>query len=490
MTFVFSTADDVARVHVAAPGQHTVGLMFRVGQADEPLVWRGITHLVEHLTLHGDPMTHPINGATGPNATTFMARGSAHEVTAFLSRVVARLAAPPTERMAFEAGVLGSEAAGKQRSTMAVAANLVFGNQRHGLLDAPELGLDVIDDVTVRHWAQTWFTRQNAVLWHVGPEPLEFLLAGLPAGKRGRLVAAPMLLGPGRHLHRDRTDGLAFAGLTPSTDALGATLAVIGRRLHEVLRNERGLAYGATIDAMPVSQEHQLMIVGCDAAAHQLAEVAEITTVELARIVHKARITDDLHWYMAQVDRMLADPMSRAELAREAGERELFGRIRRQPEEMLEVARSVTPADVSALVERFLDQNVAIVPEGLTWPDHRYQPIAAPTMLPADARSFASVDPGRPSLEIGTDAVGTAEVGVRFDQVVAMASHPDGQRVLWAFDGTVFVVHPDDHVDGLDAVRILDAAVSSERVVWRTEAGRPAPLRPQPAEPSGLTVGV
>ncbi len=490
MTFEFSTVDDVARVHLGAPGHHTVGLTFRVGQADEPLTWRGVSHLVEHLTLHGDPMTHPINGATGPNATTFMARGSADEVTAFLARVVSRLQRPPTERMGFEIGVLGSEAAGKQRSTMAVAANLVFGNQRHGLLDAPELGLDVVDETSVRNWVDTWFTRQNAVLWHVGPSPIEADLSGLGTGQRARLVSAPAVLGPGRHLHADRTDGLAFAGLVASSDALGATLAVVGRRLHDALRNERGLAYGAMIDAMPVSQDQQLLIVGCDAAAHQLAEVAEVTTVELARIVHKSRIADDLRWYVGQVERMIADPMSQAELVREAGERELFGRIRRQPEEMLDVARSVTAADVAEIIRQFLDQNVVIVPEHHSWRDRRYRPLAGSSPLPVDGSSFAHVDADGSALVVGGDALELGGSAVRFDRVVAMACHPDGQRVIWAVDGTVLVVHPDDHIGGLDAVRLIDAAVPTDRVVRRSEAGRGAPAPGAVAATSDAAVAV
>ena len=91
-------------------------MVFRVGQADEPLAQRGITHLIEHLAPHSadQPLGH-VNGEVGATLTTFHRQGSADEVTAFVHAVCQGLRDLPADRVPAEVQVLHPCASGSSR---------------------------------------------------------------------------------------------------------------------------------------------------------------------------------------------------------------------------------------------------------------------------------------------------------------------------------------------------------------------------------------
>src|SRR5215831_15553640 len=77
-----------------------VGLIFRVGKADETLPSAGFTHAVEHLALTGmEGVTFDFNGEVGPALTTFSASGTADEVQDFIRRIATSLTKLPFERL-------------------------------------------------------------------------------------------------------------------------------------------------------------------------------------------------------------------------------------------------------------------------------------------------------------------------------------------------------------------------------------------------------
>nr|WP_284289957.1 hypothetical protein [Angustibacter aerolatus] len=87
--------DGVPTFWVPAEGPLRASLVFRTGQADEPLPRRGLTHLVEHLALHGrDSVRRPVNGSVSLLHTRFDVMGEPDEVAepAHRRRGVARRA--------------------------------------------------------------------------------------------------------------------------------------------------------------------------------------------------------------------------------------------------------------------------------------------------------------------------------------------------------------------------------------------------------------
>src|SRR5687767_3382181 len=78
------------------PGSFFASLMFRVGQADEALATRGLTHLVEHLALFAlGRRDHPFNGFVDDVRCVFYATGEQDEVLDFLHGVAASLRSLP-----------------------------------------------------------------------------------------------------------------------------------------------------------------------------------------------------------------------------------------------------------------------------------------------------------------------------------------------------------------------------------------------------------
>jgi hypothetical protein len=122
-------------------GPLVVGLVFRVGWADEELHRRGLTHLVEHLALFGPSQTSTwVNGSVTPTMTSFVVRGQADEVVEFFETLGRALRRLPQERIATEARVLRTEGHGR-RSVAAELLHTRFGSMGYGLGACPELGL-------------------------------------------------------------------------------------------------------------------------------------------------------------------------------------------------------------------------------------------------------------------------------------------------------------------------------------------------------------
>ena len=98
--------DGVPVFYGSSPGPLRAALMFRVGQADEQLAIRGITHLVEHLALSGTAVKpHTVNGLSGNVFTTFVASGDHKAVTHQLRGVCDRLTNLPMGRLEQERSV-------------------------------------------------------------------------------------------------------------------------------------------------------------------------------------------------------------------------------------------------------------------------------------------------------------------------------------------------------------------------------------------------
>lgn len=95
MEVVRATVDGVPAVWLPGEGPLHAGLVFRVGRADESLARSGLTHLVEHLVLHGVGQSdYHFNGTTGPITTTFYGHGDADELRRFFAWRPSALAWP------------------------------------------------------------------------------------------------------------------------------------------------------------------------------------------------------------------------------------------------------------------------------------------------------------------------------------------------------------------------------------------------------------
>jgi predicted Zn-dependent peptidase len=227
-----------------------VGIRFRVGVADEPLALRGVTHLIEHLSLFRLGETpYMFNGTVSSASTTFTASGRAHEIHAFLERVTHELADLPYDRLDRERRVLDVEESGRGAYSRARFHQLRFGAASYGLMIKRELARHLLEPETIERWRTDWFTRGNAVIWMTG-EPPEGLQLPLPDGPRQPPPVSEPLPTVQFPTYALGTDGeIAIGLLGPSSDAFQAALYIARRRLVECLRRERGVAYGVVCDS-------------------------------------------------------------------------------------------------------------------------------------------------------------------------------------------------------------------------------------------------
>jgi zinc protease len=150
------------------------GLVFRVGQADETLARRGVTHLLGHLAIYSVGMVdyhHYMQ--TGPLITKFHTQGSESDVVTFLHAVCEALYELPLNRLDSERKIVKTEDASTPSSVDEYLAGLRYGARGHGLAAYPELGVHSIAPDELTAWAARYFTRGNAALW---PDSCHFSL--------------------------------------------------------------------------------------------------------------------------------------------------------------------------------------------------------------------------------------------------------------------------------------------------------------------------
>ena len=196
------------------PGPTRAALVFRVGQGDESLPHRGLTHLVEHLALGHFGRADGVGGAVDVLFTFAIVEGSASEVAERLHEIASRFTDPPTDRISTERRILYAEEGDKAPHPASELLALFYGPRGPGLAAFKQFGLrHASAEAACAHAAQ-WFTRENAALALTSPLPdLE-----------------PLPLRPGVKREATETPPLPPSPL-PAEIAFGdAQMALVGRR--------------------------------------------------------------------------------------------------------------------------------------------------------------------------------------------------------------------------------------------------------------------
>ena len=168
----WTETDGVATVWTDVPGPLRAELLFRTGIADETLVTRGLTHLIEHIVLGAiDDPAHHHNGFVGHTLTGFLATGDPEEVAASLLGMCRGLASLPSNRLDAEKHVLEAEDAARSNDLGSELLTWRFGAAGFGLAGLSELGVRSATIERLRDFGAQRFTRGNAVLWLTGPPP-------------------------------------------------------------------------------------------------------------------------------------------------------------------------------------------------------------------------------------------------------------------------------------------------------------------------------
>ncbi|GAB7041965.1 MULTISPECIES: hypothetical protein [Catenuloplanes] len=455
-----SEIDGVPVLHAPAAGPVRAALVFRAGQADETPVLAGVTHLVEHLVLRRAGGTC---GGVSPVVTTFAVAGTVADVHAHLQHVCAALAADPAPQLDAAKAELAAEASQRTPTIFDSLAVVRYGARHHGLAGLPEWGLPALTAADVRRWIDTYFTRENAVLWTTGE--VTGLRLALPSGARRPVPDATAL--PDRFgLFRPPPyaaivrDELQPAGVVTEVYAgvleravFAATGSVAGAGAYRVKAHHRprgdGLASVTVLaeifsgDPGPIAGEF------LDALAALRAQPVPAEHVAAAR---------------QELDRALIAPD--AAVSRLPGR--AFGLLTGAPEPPVEELRArlraVTADQVGELVAASRGAELLLT----SWSGLIGSAPADPE--PVTGRRFRSLESRRAALTMDRTGItrtwpDTRPVTVPFASTAVLLKWPDGGRRLVGVDARHVDVEPTLHETPADVVPAVDAAVPADRHV-------------------------
>ncbi|MDG4763995.1 insulinase family protein [Solwaraspora sp. WMMD406] len=456
--------DGVPALLAATSGPTHAGLMFRVGQADETLARRGLTHLLEHLVLYPlGAADYHYNGTTGSVVTHFHLQGSASDITTFLTGVCTSLRQLPVGRLATEKAILATEWSNRTRA-VTEQLPLWHGARDYGLTSFPEWGLTAITADDLLQWAARYFTRENAVLWMAGDEIPAGLRLDLPSRVRMPAPAASSALPTTPAYFTGPSRSTAIDAVVPRDVTASVLSGVLERELFRSLRQRDGLSYTAATHYEPrgdgaavitaladASPDTQDAVLGGFVDVLAKIRVGRIEEADVAAVVGKA--TEGLS--SADVDGARL-PSAAFNL--------LTGHPINSSDDLVRQLKEVTPQAVHETATAALATSLLMTPRGRTadWAGFEAAPSGSSETVTGTAHPGLGGAAGQ-RLIIGPDGVSLAsdrhdEVAtVRYDQCVTMLAWPDGGRQLIGADAVSVSLEPTIYRGA--TAQLVDAAV-------------------------------
>ncbi len=470
MNLVETTVDGVYTLFVEREGPQTrAGLVFRVGQADESLAVRGLTHLVQHLALHevsgGGVHEH---GSTGVVHTEFRATGGSEDVARVLNGVCAALREPPTHLLDSLREVLEAEDVATDRSARRSAA-VRHGAQLHGLESYPELGLPGLSEVDVTTWAAVAFTRGNAVLWVVGPRIPRDLDLQLPDGATVEPPTAPSILARTPAWYPDPGAGeVELTAVLPRTPAAELVVRLLERAVRRELTERDRLAHAVDVSCLAHDAEHQVLTLLARGRPETAPALVGALVDVLAALrwgpVRPLEVSEAVDEILERLDAPDAVLDVLPALARAA----LLGENPARRPDPAYALGSVTPEDLREVAEQLHLSALVRAPDpGLDWAG--FDAVPTGSTWSVEGEELLAVDGSDEVLVVGDSGVtrhsGFRRASVRFDEVALLQHFEDGGRWLIGRDGAEVRVEPALFAMGTDLLATIDDAVDAAHVV-------------------------
>ncbi len=447
--------DGVPVYWTAEARRFTGALTFRVGIADESVITRGFTHLVEHLVLSDFVHTrhrYPLNGFVDPLRTMFWATGTPEEVIEFLHGVCRNIARLPLDTLEKECRVLRTEAADRASNPAESFAFFRFGARGYGLVGVSEFGLAAPKGADVADWAARNFTRQNAAAWFSGPVPDTLSFDALPHGQRRPCPESTViddLKLPAGYTAGQRFVGLAFT--TPREDWFAIPLGIATDRLTNRLRFRDGIVYGvrSTIDHIDATRSHSILWTSSFTESVPKVETAMLE--ELDDLAAGGPTRNELQEVRDTFVRAWRDPESIPEWFDNQVLNELVGYRSRSPAELIAELDERSPEGWAKGVQTALASALLCLPADVQSMHERFHSYPFTSRSSVGGRSYRAATQRYPwskkaaKLVVGQDGVtlvtpiGTF-ITVRYESCTGLL-FPEGHLQLLGEDGFVINVH-------------------------------------------------
>ncbi|ROO90732.1 putative Zn-dependent peptidase [Actinocorallia herbida] len=463
-----STAVDGVPAFHGPGSEFAAALVFRVGRADEILATSGITHLVEHLALHGlGPAERHFNGAVGPITTTFVKQGEPEEVVRFLKSVCAALQALPAERIEAEKQVLRAEAENRSDGPVDLLA-WRYGPAGPGMLGYAELGVAQQTPQSLASWAGHWFTRGNAALAMSGPIPPGLVLE-LPDGPRRPIAPSPSVLPWLPASMPSQLHGVALHTVVERGPAASLYREILTRRLHQALRLDRAISYSSSVSAVGQYARTLELLIGADGIGDRLPELNSAFLDEIERIATRPVTGAELEAARAAAAEALDGPDAGFSLAVGAATDTLIGAPVRTAAMIADGLARVTPDDILRVARQARDGALVTRPVKTGVAHSRYVEAPANSTVGVEGRAFHPWEADGGFLFAGPSGVtqvhGPSMGTVLFAECRGLLVWPDGARRLFGRDGVTVHIEPALYRDAEMLLALVDRGVRPETVV-------------------------
>ncbi|MFI7587157.1 hypothetical protein ACIB24_08795 [Spongisporangium articulatum] len=480
------------------PGPPRAGLVLRMGTVDEPLVLRGVGHLLERLAVGAGPDARP--SPVGTTTTTFEFQGRPDELVRAFDALTRRLRDPAVPGFREHREALRTQAATRTGSVGESMLARRYGARSFGAGPQGELGLPALSLGSLTSWAAWFAARGNAVLWMTCPPPIGLRLH-LPEGPARALPAATntflqhtpaWVTGP--------DEAVAVSAVVPRGPGVEALVHVLRNRLDHELRARWGAVVPPSVTVEPLTAEHSFLLLlgvlpdGLSAArrAEAVEFVLDLLPALGGRPGSSAPVSStELAAFAAEVRWKAGRPEGAVDLLGAAAARLLVGLDpgpALAPESTLD---AVEVATVAELARQAAATALAMVPAGLE-PDagsQAWAPAAsvafAPMAADAPGESFPHLE--KPEIELRLTAEGLVlgpddplTFPVAGTDVVQ--SWDDGRRVIVLADANRVAVEPNVWARGAELVAGIDRLWPADLVV-RMGARRAGEAPAQPAVP-------
>ncbi|HTJ33495.1 MAG TPA: insulinase family protein [Dactylosporangium sp.] len=490
MSFIQTEVDGVSTLFAEQSGPMIAGLTFRVGQADETLAGRGITHLLEHLVLHGHGLTdYHYNGATGVVITMFHLQGGEDDIVAFLNGVCDSLRDLPMHRLETERQVLRAEEGGRRGGPADLLALWRYGARGYGLTAYEELGVPRLTGEDLQRWAQFWFNRQNAVLWLAGERIPPALKLALPEGARRPVPEPTSALRGTPAFFRGNGSHVAYEGIVRRSVAGSALSGLLERELYRSLRQEDGNSYTAAATYEPRGDGYASITALADAVPDKEDAVLGGFVDVLAKLRAGRIDPADLQAVKAKADDAMRGPMVDVGRLPSLAMDLLTGFPLWPTEDIRAEMQALTVADVHAAALDMLATGLLQVPSGhdALWAGFEAAPVASERQV--EGQRYPNRREGKLKLVVGPHGVGLEQdgcppVAIGFHECAISLAYPDGGRQLIGHDSLTIRIEPTLYAVPPHELARIDAALAAVTVPQPPRDPRQIP-RPDAPAPAG-----
>ncbi len=472
----------------AVAGRHAAALMFRVGQFDEALPDRGITHMVEHLTFGGHhEVTYQFNASVDGRYTQYIVESAdPADIATYLRAVCAGLTASHGEILDRERRILRTEAA-RRGGTGMLGTCLVerYGARGPGLLNYPEFGFERLDWADIAAWRERWFTAGNAVLWVAGdlPDGLRLSLPDGPALPMPDVV--PMAVALPAYVTGAK-GGIAAGLVTGQSFASHAALDILQRRLTQALRHDHGLTYDVGMDVQEVDRDHLHAWLTADALPEQVPMAAHVLLSTFETLATTGAQHAELAAYCRRVEDAYESPAGPVGLLQRQARAVLNGKPPRSAADSIRLADELTPADVAKAAQALRESMLVAAPydvPAIQGRMGRVPSFSATTITGGKVHKPTAGD--SPTLTVSDEGVTFTRapgehVTVRYADAAVLLRWNDGKCSLIGSDGFTVILDPAQWKDRAAIVPAVSARIPEDLVVPLGQPG-PATPKPQPA---------